>query len=156
MAHQRPSPLRLTLMVSIVVLALDQVSKAWILTQLTLGESQPILSGIFHLTLVCNPGVAFGLLKNFGWLVVILSWVAVIGLVGWLLRTSKTAPHNRSLTWGAGLILGGALGNLIDRLRFGGVVDFLDFRIWPVFNVADSCITIGVVLIFLSWRQVKH
>lgn len=104
--------------------------------------TQPILPNVFHLTLVHNTGVAFGLLKGSGLLVTLGTLGIIVGFC-W----------SRLLTLSAGLILGGAIGNLIDRLRVGAVIDFLDFRIWPVFNLADSCITLGAVL--MAWQILK-
>ena len=107
----------------------------------------PLIKGVFHLTLIHNRGAAFGILKNQTPFFIFVSILAVI-LIYSALRNNKNKKysfHNVSLV----LILAGALGNLIDRLRFGYVIDFLDLRIWPVFNVADSAITIGAIL--LGW-----
>ena len=107
-----------------------------------------MLPGIFHLTLVENTGVAFGLFRGQG-LAVTLATLAVLGGLGASALRSRPQP-GRWMHLGLGLILGGAAGNLIDRARLGAVVDFLDFRVWPVFNVADSCITAGAVLVALQ------
>ena len=104
--------------------------------------TQPILPNVFHLTLVHNTGVAFGLLQGYGLLITLGTCAVIVGL--W---------WSRFFTLSTGLILGGAIGNLIDRLRIGAVIDFLDFRIWPVFNLADSCITIGALL--MAWQILK-
>ncbi len=104
--------------------------------------TQPVLPNIFHLTLVHNAGVAFGLLQGCGLLITLVTCAVIVGL--W---------WSRLFTLSTGLILGGAIGNLIDRLRIGAVIDFLDFRIWPVFNLADSCITVGAVL--MAWQILK-
>ncbi|OGX38142.1 MAG: signal peptidase II [Omnitrophica WOR_2 bacterium RIFCSPHIGHO2_02_FULL_68_15] len=132
-----------------VVLALDQATKWWMLQRLTLGESLPLLPGIFHLTLVRNPGIAFGLFAGQGGMVLGLALLLVAVLV--VTVKSKPSAWPLPVSWAMGLILGGALGNLLDRLRFGAVVDFLDFRVWPVFNLADSAITIGAALILWAW-----
>ena len=132
-----------------VVLALDQATKWWMLQRLTLGESLPLLPGIFHLTLVRNPGIAFGLFAGQGGMVLGLALLLVAVLV--VTVKSKPSAWPLPVSWAMGLILGGALGNLLDRLRFGAVVDFLDFRVWPVFNLADSCITVGAALILWAW-----
>ena len=105
----------------------------------------PILPGIFHLTLVRNSGVAFGLFQGYGLLVTLATLILLVGLI----RTTLRSGQGRLIPICMGMILGGAVGNLIDRVRFGGVVDFLDFRVWPVFNVADSCITVGATLLAL-------
>ena len=131
------------------VLVLDQATKWWMRRHLAVGESVPLLPGVFHLTLVRNPGVAFGLFARQG---VVVLGIAFL-LVALLLITARTRPAawRPPVPWAMGLILGGALGNLLDRVRFGAVVDFLDFRIWPVFNVADSGITVGAALIVWAW-----
>lgn len=107
-----------------------------------------MVPGIFHLTLVENTGVAFGLFRGQG-LAVTLATLAVLGGLGWSALRSQRPPA-RWTVLGMGLILGGAAGNLLDRVRLGAVVDFFDFRVWPVFNVADSCITVGAVLVALQ------
>jgi signal peptidase II len=131
----------------LVILSLDQLTKSIITKSLALNQSLPVIKGIFHLSLVHNRGAAFGLLKNQAPLFIFTSLVAIIliYLDLRLHRHRQTSLYNISL----GLILAGAFGNLIDRLFFGYVIDFLDFRIWPVFNVADSAITVGAIL--LGW-----
>ncbi|HEY5899162.1 MAG TPA: signal peptidase II [Burkholderiales bacterium] len=135
-----------------VVLA-DQVTKAIVLGRFALGERLEVTS-FFNMVLVYNKGAAFSFLSDApGWQTPLLIAFAVvaIGIVGTLLVRS---PGRRLLCAGLALILGGALGNLIDRLRFGQVVDFLDFHAagwhWPAFNVADSAITVGAVLLIFE------
>ncbi len=97
-----------------------------------------------------NSGVAFGFFQGHG-LWITLGTLAILAL---LFKTTLRPERGRWAPVCLGLILGGAAGNLVDRLRFGGVVDFLDFRVWPVFNIADSCITVGAVLLAVSfWRK---
>ena len=144
------------------VIVLDQITKAWILYGLHLREAGQIrvLEPIFNLTFVLNRGVSFGLLtggETGRWLLTVFSIVVAGLLAFWAARAER-----RLLITAIGLIMGGALGNVIDRIRFGGVVDFLDFSglYFPwVFNVADSAISIGVVLLladsFLSERAAK-
>ncbi|MBI4226912.1 MAG: signal peptidase II [Candidatus Omnitrophica bacterium] len=132
---------------ALVVAGLDQATKWWALRALPPGESLPVVPGVLHLTLMRNPGVAFGLFARQGGLVV---GVALL-LVTILVFSARGRPAAGPRPWGMGLILGGAVGNLVDRLRFGAVTDFLDFRVWPVFNVADSSITIGALLIAWAW-----
>jgi len=133
----------------VAVLGLDQAAKWWMLQRLAPGESVPVIPGLFHLTLVRNPGIAFGLFARQGGVVL---GVACL-LITFLLITARARPAawRPPIPWAMGLILGGALGNLVDRVRFGAVVDFFDFRIWPVFNVADSCITVGAALVVWAW-----
>ena len=134
---------------AILVLFLDQLSKHLAAKNLILHRSVPIIKGIFHLTLIHNRGAAFGILKNQAPLFIFISLFAII-LIYFNLKKSRD-KENIVFNISLALILGGALGNLIDRLFLGYVIDFLDFRIWPVFNVADSAITIGAIL--LGWSM---
>lgn len=129
------------------VLALDQITKFLAENFLIHGRSVPILPHVFHLTLVENKGIAFGLFQGMEGLlfVVITASIIILAILGWRSQSMQTADR-----WAFSLILGGALGNWIDRIRVGAVIDFLDFRIWPVFNLADNAITIGVCLFFLT------
>ncbi|MFA6216317.1 MAG: signal peptidase II [Candidatus Omnitrophota bacterium] len=136
------------LMIFIIVLPVlifDQLTKIVVIKSLSLYQSIPVIKGIFHITLVHNRGAAFGILKNQVPLFIITSLFA-IGLIYYNLKGDK---HKKPSLMSVSLsfILAGAIGNLIDRIIFGHVIDFLDFRIWPVFNIADSAITVGAVLI---------
>ncbi|MFA7255012.1 MAG: signal peptidase II [Candidatus Omnitrophota bacterium] len=124
----------------------DQLSKFLALHYLSSQASVSLIPQVLDLTLVKNPGVAFGLFSDY---TPILFAVITISLVFLFLIANRS--HGTSVTdrWALSLILGGAIGNWIDRLRFGAVIDFLDFRIWPVFNLADTAITIGVGLYFI-------
>ena len=138
----------------LVVLFFDQLSKFIIINKLSLHQSTPIIKGIFHLTLVYNRGAAFGILKNQIPLFIFTSLVAIILIYLNYKRNRKKESFSYNLS--LALILAGALGNLIDRLFLGYVIDFLDFRIWPVFNIADSAITVGAFLLaFSMFRQDK-
>ena len=140
---------------ALVVLILDQLTKALVLRRLIPGTPVSVVDGVFSLTLVMNPGLAFGMLSTtptaWRWIVVVLSMgaLAVLGVVG--VRLLQTGGWVTRLA--LGLIFGGAIGNLVDRGRFGAVVDFLDFYWhqyhWPAFNVADSSISVGVALLAL-------
>ena len=134
-------------LISGFTLGADQLTKHLLVKSLAPGQSLPIFPPLLHLTYVQNTGAAFGLFKGqqavfIGLSVVIIVWIA------WELF-SRPAMAPRSL-WACGLILGGAAGNLIDRVRCGYVIDFLDLRVWPVFNIGDSAITIGATL--LIWH----
>ncbi len=132
------------------VLLIDQGSKAAVQMLMYLGESIPVLPPVFYLTYIMNPGAAFGILPNQKALFITTGILLITGvLVGY----RKLPPEKKLLRFSLGLVLGGALGNLLDRLRFGRVVDFLDFRVWPVFNLADTAIFIGVCL--LAWELLK-
>jgi signal peptidase II len=140
-------------MLAAAVVLADQVTKALVLGRFALGERLEV-TGFFNMVLVYNKGAAFSFLSDAaGWQTpaLIVFALAAVGLVGTLIVRS---PGRRLLCTGLALILGGALGNLIDRLRFGQVVDFLDFHAsgwhWPAFNVADSAISVGAALIILE------
>ena len=127
------------------ILFFDQLSKYIITQKIPLGESIPIIKNIFHLTYILNRGAAFGIFKNQIPFFIILAIIAItVILFG--LRRKATLRIEVALS----LILSGAIGNLIDRIRLNAVIDFLDFRIWPVFNIADSAITIGAMLLAFS------
>jgi signal peptidase II len=137
------------------IVALDQITKAIALARLPLGVPMPLIEGLLSLTLVLNPGLAFGLLGTISpawrWVVAALSLVALVVLARVALRVLPAGGWPGRLA--IGLIFGGAVGNLIDRARFGAVVDFVDvyWRAWhwPAFNVADSAISVGVVVLAL-------
>ena len=132
------------LLIGTATFLLDQITKILIQKYFLLGESIPVIEGIFHITITYNKGAAFGLFKNQTLALIIIS-IAALVLFPFPYRTS--GKNNKMVGVSLGLIAGGACGNLIDRLRFGYVFDFLDFRIWPVFNVADTAITIGAVML---------
>ena len=111
------------------------------------GLSIPVLPGIFHITYILNPGAAFGLFEEQQWLFSLVAVLLVLGVAVLFRQLLQQPPVMR---FGAALLVGGALGNLMDRIRLGKVVDFLDFRIWPIFNVADIAICVGVGLILLA------
>lgn len=132
--------------VLVFVAFLDQVTKLAALRFLPEGDTLPVIQNIFHLTLVHNKGIAFGFFREHPQLLFALITLSLVFLFVWGLRMREGTWVHRL---GLALILGGAFGNWLDRLRHGAVIDFFDFRIWPVFNVADSAITIGVFLFIL-------
>lgn len=128
----------------LLVLAADQLTKALVRSSLQLGEQRKVI-GPLSFVHVHNKGVAFGFLGGGGLPVLVLTLAALALLVGYFARHPE-----RPLLWiPTGLLLGGALGNVIDRLRQGYVTDFVHFPHWPSFNVADMCITVGVVALVL-------
>jgi signal peptidase II len=142
--------------IAVTITLLDQISKFYVQGTLRLGQVVPVIPGVFNLTYVLNPGAAFGFLSGAPAairhpLFTAISIFAVLFIIYY-----RTRHRQMRLLPSVGLacILGGAAGNLIDRLRFGMVVDFLDFYYgayhWPAFNVADSAITIGVGLMILE------
>ena len=143
-----------------VIIALDQITKSAITARFILHESYPVIHGLFNLVYVMNPGAAFGFLadasETFRYIFFTGITVAAVMLIVYYLI--KSNPRNLMLVGSLTLIFGGAVGNLIDRLRFGAVVDFLDVFIgsahWPAFNVADSAITVGAVL--MIWEMILN
>jgi signal peptidase II len=153
-------------LIALAVILLDQTTKLIIVRTLRLGQGVPVISGFFDIVFVRNPGAAFGFLATLSEQVrnpffILISLVAVILILvyhTWYLQSHQL------ISVGLGLILGGAIGNLIDRLRYGMVVDFLDVHVfqyhWPAFNAADSAISIGVSLMvldmLLDWRRERR
>ena len=136
------------------MLVLDQASKAWLIGLLEAREFRGIeVTGFFNLVMVWNRGVSFGMLatgeETMRWLLTALALVISAGLVWWLRRQS-----HRLAVVAIGLVIGGAVGNAIDRIVYGAVADFFDVHVagwsWPAFNVADSAITVGVLLLLLD------
>jgi len=148
----------ITPFVALLVIIVDQATK-FLVNDFFISHhaSVPIIPSVFHLTYVKNTGVAFGLFKNHPQLLLGIILGSVVALMIYLRYLKE---ENNFLKIAYGFIIGGALGNLFDRIRLGWVVDFLDFRIWPVFNGADSFITVGVTIIlidiiFLSKKKIK-
>jgi len=137
--------------IPLAVIGLDQFTKFLILKFLSENQSIPIIKNIFHLTLVKNTGAAFGIFKDFNFFLIVVSLLTVILISINFKKLSYNSKPKICLI----LILSGATGNLIDRLRYGYVIDFLDFRIWPVFNIADSSITMGAILLGYSLLKSK-
>lgn len=136
-----------------ITLTLDRLSKSMVLHYMAYGESIPVFP-FFHLTFVTNTGTAFGLFQNNNVLLFLVSSVILV-VLGWMSR-SLIKEEPRIAPIGLGLIMGGAIGNLWDRVQYHAVIDFLDFRIWPVFNWADSSITIGTLLLIFFTQRRKH
>jgi len=127
----------------------DQVSKEWVRIALPKGSSVPLVPRFIFLTHTENAGAAFGLLPNATSLLVFTALIAC-ALFLWM---GRQGFHRRLFAIACGMMLGGAAGNLLDRLRFGAVTDFLDLRFWPVFNLADAALTCGALLLLWgSWR----
>lgn len=152
------------LILSLVVLIADLVTKWWVMKEFALHDSRTVIPGLFQLVHVRNTGAAFGIGANSQSSLVPLllngGAIAVFFIV--VAYSLRSALTDRLLQSGLHLILAGAVGNLIDRFRFGSVVDFLDFYVslggrehhWPAFNVADSAICVGVALLFFDmWRK---
>ena len=126
------------------LLIADQAVKHLVRTTMVQGQSIPIIENIFHITYIENPGAAFGILANQRMLFLILTAV----IVGVMIYLYCSLSNKKSLTAiSLGIVVSGAIGNFIDRFMQGTVTDFLDFRIWPIFNIADIAICVGLALI---------
>jgi signal peptidase II len=146
----------LTFLIAAVIVGLDQLTKYLVMTYMELGQSIPE-EGWIRLTYTTNTGGAFSLFANQGFLLAIAS---ILGIAILVLYLRYLPLDSKVLKLGLALDLGGAVGNLIDRVRFGEVVDFVDIGAYPVFNVADSAITVGTVLIiyyllFIATRKTR-
>lgn len=152
------------LLIMLLVVVSDQLTKLWIVENLTLHSSVPVIPGFFNLVLVHNTGAAFGMLSNLPplWRQVFFISVAAVAVVVLTIMQRRMGGQQPLYAVSFGLISGGAVGNVIDRLKQGAVIDFLDFHIkdhhWPAFNVADSGITVGVCLFLLVqfWEERKQ
>lgn len=139
--------------VAVVVMSFDQFTKYWVSVKLREGDEIDIIRGFFKLSYTENPGIAFGMLNNGNvkWLLVAISVTAIMVVIYYMRRTPIS---NTLLLWSLALLAAGICGNLIDRFRLGRVIDFLliyykDYQ-WPVFNVADTAITIGAALMAIE------
>ncbi len=145
--------------IAIVVFVLDQLSKNLVLANFSLNDSISVIPGFFNLTYVRNTGAAFGMLAGQeSWRHLFFQAVSILAL-GAIVYLFWTSRRDALALWGASLVFGGAAGNLVDRIRFGYVIDFLDFFLgryhWPAFNVADSSITIGACLLAVKFLREK-
>lgn len=142
--------------ICILVICLDQLAKFWVVQSFGLYESMVVVPGFFNLTHLTNTGAAFGMLAGLPslWRQLFFVGVALVALVAIFFLHRKIAHESRWYTVSLSLIAGGAVGNLIDRVRLGAVVDFLDVYLsthhWPAFNVADSAITVGVGIFLVT------
>ncbi|MCY9588580.1 signal peptidase II [Paenibacillus chitinolyticus] len=157
-------------LLALIVFLIDQGTKWLVVKNIPLHDSIPVIGEFFQLTSHRNRGAAFGILQDQRWFFILATLIIVVGVVLYLNRTRKAGQKLMSLA--LALLLGGAVGNFLDRLLFGEVVDFLQLHfqfsffgkavdyIYPIFNIADSAIVIGVILIFIdsiiSWKNEKR
>ncbi|HHV44610.1 MAG TPA: signal peptidase II [Firmicutes bacterium] len=134
-----------------VVVVLDQLTKLLVQARIPMGQSVAVFHPVLYFTHVQNPGAAFGIFPAGSFLFVMITFI-VLGALGWFVYTTR--PKDPLLLLGITFSASGALGNVIDRLRIGKVVDFIDIRVWPIFNVADIAIVGGVLL--LLWYIVRQ
>ncbi len=143
-------------LLTLAVLGLDQITKSLVTSRMTLYSSVPVIHGLFHLTLVTNRGALFGLFHDMPdpYRAVLFTSVPILAIMLIVVFQSRTTIADTVAQSGLALILGGALGNLVDRLRMGYVVDYLDVFVgehhWPAFNVADASICVGVSLLIFD------
>lgn len=140
------------LLVALLVIIFDQLTKYYVVSNFYLGESVPVIENIFHWTYILNPGAAFGMFEGSRWFFVVIAIGVLVGI--WYMK-DEINEGGWIMQYGAALFGGGAIGNLIDRARSGLVIDFFDFRIWPVFNVADIAICVGVAMILWKVLQME-
>lgn len=132
---------------SLAIMLFDQLTKFYIQKTMVLGMSVPVFADILHITYILNPGAAFGILENQRVFFIIIAFVMISTII---YMYPKIAVHCLVMRLGIGFLIGGAAGNVIDRIQTGYVVDFIDFRIWPIFNIADIAIVFGVGMIIYS------
>ena len=141
----------LLFLISIIIIFIDQITKFLINTSLQLKQSSALIKNFFHLTYIHNFGAGFGILQQQKWSLVFIS-IVVIGVIFYYFDRIKEKEILLQVL--VGFTLGGTIGNLIDRIVYGFGIDFLDFRIWPIFNFADSFVTIGIIgLIIYLWKK---
>jgi len=136
----------------LVIYFLDQLSKVFVGQLLSSGSSISIINNVFHLTLVHNKGAAFGMMQRHPYIFIVIAVISIAVIVYFLIKKKQFLSSGEKIA--LCFILGGTIGNLTDRLRVGYVIDFIDLRVWPVFNVADSFITVGAVL--LGWALLMN
>lgn len=148
---KKDGKIKLISSISLLIIVLDQLTKYIISKSLTLNQSIELLP-FLKLTLIHNTGAAFGLFRGMQWLSVLFALLVTAIIIYYL---NKIPEKDKLLQTSIALILGGAIGNLIDRMLFGYVIDFIDMVFWPAFNIADSAISIGAVLLVISFLRTK-
>ncbi len=134
-----------------LIVCLDQVTKFWVESLFLPGEGFSVIGEYLKIRLVMNPGAAFGLFRDLPLILATVTIIAILALSGFLYSHYEKLSFPEKL--GITFILAGALGNLIDRFRLGAVIDFIDVGFWPVFNIADSFITVGAILLGVFWYK---
>ena len=156
-----PNKYKYVSILAIILVALDQATKVWVQNSISIYENIPVVQGFFDLVHVLNRGAAFGFLNraDIHWQTYFFIAVSALAVVLIFHLVKTVDREDPFLFTGLGCILGGALGNMIDRIRIGQVIDFLDFHIaghhWPAFNVADIAISTGALLLLISFYRRK-
>lgn len=137
-------------MITLVIVAVDRITKFYIEEYLEIGETVPVIRGFFDITRVNNIGAAFGMLKGFN----ILFMAAALAVMVLFVYFYSEIVKENYLIIASSFILGGTVGNLMDRIYFGYVIDYLNLSFWPTFNLSDAFLTIGVFMLMLYlWRM---
>ena len=139
----------------LALIGLDWLTKYWIQTSMALNDTIPVIDGIFHITYIHNYGAAFSILQGKQSFLLIVTGIAMTAILAYMVIGQIKKKAASMELWSLALILAGGIGNFIDRVRFGYVVDFFDFRIWPIFNVADIAVCCGcslLVFYVLIWE----
>ena len=131
----------------LALIGLDWLTKFWIQTSMALNDTIPVIDGIFHITYIHNYGAAFSILEGKQGFLLAVTGAAMAAIAIYMVYAQKKKELTPMGLWSLALILAGGLGNFFDRVRFGYVVDFLDFRVWPIFNVADIAVCCGCGLL---------
>ncbi|MBW2985591.1 signal peptidase II [Candidatus Woesearchaeota archaeon] len=135
----------------IIIIIIDQLTKYLAKSNLDLHQSIPIIKDFFHITLTTNTGIGFGLLRDNN---ALISFITII-ILGSILFYYDELPKKGKAHLSIVMIISGALSNLMDRIFLGHIVDFIDFRVWPIFNIADACITLGILYMFFYYSKKK-
>lgn len=146
------------ILLTLIFLAIDFFSKLIVSSLLSVGQTVPIIKAFFYITYVRNTGAAWSMLSDKTYIVSIVSGLIILAIIWYIW---KNEPENKLEKLGYSMVLGGALGNFIDRIAYGYVIDFLDIYIfeydYPIFNLADSFIVIGIIiLIIVTWRKDRN
>ena len=156
-ANRSQIDILLASLTTLAVIFIDRITKIFFSQLLSYGESLQVIANVLYMTLVHNTGIAFGLFKDQGAVFIVVPVIAVILLiVNIYYYRQNDQVLSRTYIVAFSLILGGAIGNLIDRMQHGYVIDFIDFRIWPVFNIADSAITIGAIIVGIKCFRLRE
>lgn len=141
----------------IILILLDQITKFWAINQLAIKGSAPFINGLLGFRYTENTGAAFSILREKQLLLILLTSVIIVGLIGYLIKALRTDTH-LVVKWAYMLLISGAIGNLIDRVRLNFVIDFLEFKFisFPIFNIADICVVVGVSLLALATLFFKY
>ncbi len=147
--------------IAVVILVLDQATKLYVDANFRLHESVPVIDNVFHLTYVRNKGAAFGILSDSAVRIPFFICVSIVAMLGILWYIRRIRNDQKLALTALSLVFSGAFGNLIDRIRLGEVIDFLDVfwrhYHWPAFNIADSAITVGVTLLLIDmWLEDRN